>query len=100
MSAYVVVLVEKITNPEEIDEYRRIGKPSMMTHKPEVLVLAQPAETLEGTPVEGGVVMLRFPTMKAAKDWYNSPDYQEALQHRFAGAKCHAVLVDDGKSAS
>ena len=50
-------------------------------------------ETLEG-PAPKGVVMLEFPTMEDAKAWYNSPEYREALKHRFLGANCRVVLVE------
>jgi len=95
MSAYVIVLVEETTNPSEIAEYRRIGLPTLKEHKAEMLLRMAKAETLEGPEVKDGVVMLRFPTKEAARAWYNSPGYQEALTHRHKGARCHVVLVDD-----
>jgi uncharacterized protein (DUF1330 family) len=93
MAAYVIVMVEETTDIEEIKEYRRIGVPTMIAHKPNILLRMAKPETLEGKEVEG-VVLLEFPTMEAAKAWYNDPQYQEALSHRFKGAKCHAVIVD------
>jgi uncharacterized protein (DUF1330 family) len=67
MSVYVIVMCEKIHNPEEIETYRQIGGPSLAAHKPEVLLRGRPAETLEGPPVEDGVVLLRFPDMASAR---------------------------------
>ncbi len=99
MSAYVIVFAEEITDAEAIGEYRRIGLPTLIEHKPDVLLRMAAAETLEGPQVNGGVVLLRFPTMEAAKAWYDSPAYQEALTHRFRGARCHAVMAEDPSPA-
>ena len=49
-------------------------------------------EVLEGPEVEG-VVILEFPTFEEARDWYNSPLYSEAREHRFKGSKYRAVIV-------
>jgi uncharacterized protein (DUF1330 family) len=48
---------------------------------------------LEGEPPQA-VLMLEFPSMSDARAWYDSPRYQEALQHRLAGARCRALLVE------
>ena len=94
MTAYVIVMIEETTDIEEVKEYRRIGIPTMLEHKPNILLRnAKPDATLEGPDVEG-VVLLEFPTLEAAKNWYNDPRYQEALSHRFKGAKCHAVMIE------
>lgn len=52
---------------------------------------------LEGPPVEG-VVILEFPDREAAEDWYFSPAYQKAAQHRFRGATYRSVIVE-GRNA-
>lgn len=50
-------------------------------------------EHLEGPPVEGAVI-LRFPTMQAARDWYHSPAYQTIAAHRFAGSRYRAFVIE------
>ncbi|MET0987485.1 MAG: DUF1330 domain-containing protein [Steroidobacteraceae bacterium] len=92
MSAYVVVLVESIKDPAALKEYRRIGGPTLQQFNAKPRVLNGPFEVLEGKPLQG-VVVLEFDTMEQAKAWYNSPAYQEAVQHRFKAATCQAVLV-------
>src|SRR3984893_15356441 len=46
----------------------------------------------EGAPIEGAVV-LEFPTFEEAEAWYDSPAYQEAVVHRFRGAKYRTFIV-------
>ena len=52
-----------------------------------------PVEVLEGAPVEA-VVITEFPTMEAAKAWYDSPAYSEARVHRHKGAEYRCLLVE------
>ena len=42
------------------------------------LVLDAPVVVLEGT-WPGSVVLMEFPDMDAAQEWYHSPEYQEIL---------------------
>ena len=93
MPAYVIVHVESVTDPERIGQYRKIGGPTLKASGAEVIAINRPFEVLEG-PTPQAMVVLRFPTMEAARTWYHSPTYQEALQHRLAGAHCRAVIVD------
>ena len=92
MSAYVIVIIKNVKDQAELAEYRRIGVPSLQKTNVKFLVRPGPVDVLEGAAVEG-IVMLEFPTLEEAKTWYNSPTYQEALKHRFAGAECHAFMV-------
>ena len=57
-----------------------------------------PAPTpLEGEPEAGRMVLIEFPDEASFYRWYHSPDYQEILAHRLAGAHCVSSLVH-GKS--
>jgi uncharacterized protein (DUF1330 family) len=40
------------------------------------------------------VVIVEFPSIDAAKAWYESPAYREAREHRFKGADYRAVIVE------
>ncbi len=42
-------------------------------------------KVLEGDPIEG-IVIAKFPNVKAAKDWYYSEAYQRVAKHRKDGA--------------
>lgn len=41
-----------------------------------------------------GVVMASFPTMEAARAFYDSPDYQAAVKHRFVGADYRSFIIE------
>jgi hypothetical protein len=50
-------------------------------------------ETLEGPPTEGAVVV-KYPTIDAAKGWCSSPVHQDVARHRFLGADYRVFVVE------
>jgi len=92
MTAFAVMIREKITNPEEFATYGQMA-PAARTEDLKALAFYGAFEVLEGPPVEG-VVLIQFPSLQAAKAWYESDAYQAALKHRLAGAEYRVVLVE------
>ena len=93
MVAYVVFTREKMRNPEEYERYREMARPAAKGHPLRPLVLYGKYEMLEGPAIEGAVV-LEFPTVEAAKIYYNSPAYQDAVKHRFLAADYRVFIVE------
>ncbi|MEM8863815.1 MAG: DUF1330 domain-containing protein, partial [Chloroflexota bacterium] len=50
--------------------------------------------TLEGDEEENRVVLLEFPTAQAAKDFYNSDEYQAAIKVREGASEGQFIVVD------
>ena len=92
MRAYIIVFVKSISDQAALDEYARIGSPSLEQFHGKKLTVHREFEVLEGESIEYPVI-LEFPTYEEAKAWYECPVYQEALQLRFKGSTSHAVLV-------
>ncbi len=93
MVAYVVFTREKMRNPEEYERYREMARPAAEGHPLKPLALYGKYEVLEGPAIEGAVV-LEFPTVEAAKAYYDSPAYQAAVKHRFLGADYRVFIVE------
>lgn len=93
MEAFVVFTREETTDPGELATYSAGVGPSFDGHDVTFLAAYGAMQHLEGSPVEGAVI-LRFPTMQAARDWYDSPAYQIIAAHRFAGARYRAFIVE------
>ena len=55
---------------------------------------AAPVEVMEGEPGLNRVVMLEFPTMEAARGFYDSADYAPLLALRRAASTAHIALVE------
>jgi uncharacterized protein (DUF1330 family) len=94
MAAYVIVTRESPLRDEaEKKTYDRKTREAPRDPNLKPLVLYGAVHPLEGTPPDG-VVVLEFPTVEAAKAWYNSPGYQAALPHRLNSADYRAVIVE------
>ena len=93
MSAYVVFTRTKTIDQKELEKYRAGIKATMKGHPIEVLVAYGNHEVLEGDPIEG-MVIAKFPSVKAAKDWYYSEAYQNVAKHRKQGAIYHGLVVE------
>ena len=93
MTAYAVFVREETSNPAELAMYSQKVAQSLEGHKMTPLAAYGAFELLEGPPMEGAVI-LQFATMDEARAWYHSPAYQEVCQHRFAGAKYRAFLIE------
>ena len=93
MPAYIVLTRERTHDSEEMQRYSEKAKAAREGHDPQPLAFYGDVEGLEGSDMEGAVI-LRFPDMAAARAWYQSPAYQEARKHRFLGADYRVFLVE------
>lgn len=93
MSAYVVFVRDRITDPEEFATYGKMAPLAREGHEMKALAFYGQIKSLEGDAVDGSVI-IEFPTMAAAQAWYDSPLYQEALQHRLKGAEYRIFIVE------
>ena len=92
MSAYIIFTKEKTLNQNELDIYADGIRATLAGHPIKILAAYGPHEVLEGASTEG-VVVAEFPSMDAAKAWYDSPGYQEIRKHRHDGAIYRGILV-------
>lgn len=93
MPAYVVFMREKTLDQSELETYWEKVTGTLDGRPLKVLAAYGKHVVLEGPDVEG-VVIAEFPTLEEARDWYNSPAYQEAARHRYIGAVYRGVIVE------
>jgi len=93
MATYIVFTRESTQDQTELDAYQATVGESFAGHPVKVLAAYGPQQVLEG-PAPEGVVIVEFPDTRAARAWYDSPEYQAVVQHRFRGATYRAVLVE------
>ena len=93
MPAYIVFIRTKTLDERELETYWAGIKATMKGHPIEILVAYGKHEVLEGDPIEG-IVIAKFPDVKAAKDWYYSEAYQSVAEHRKQGAIYHGLMVE------
>ncbi|ADX45264.1 DUF1330 domain-containing protein [Paracidovorax avenae] len=92
-SAYIIASVT-VTNPEQYDEYRRLSTLAMQAHGAEVCVRGGRVEVFEGDWNPGRVVVLKFPSMEAARAFNESAEYQLARSARIGAAVMRMVCVE------
>ena len=93
MTAYVIAEVE-VTDPEAYKAYQALVPPSLARHGGRFLARGGRTEPLEGAPPATRIVILEFESVDAAKRWYDSPDYSEALAIRKKSAKSRLFIVE------
>ncbi len=93
MSAYVVFIRDKTLDQSELEAYWEKVQKTLDGRPYKVLAAYGKHLSLEGPNVEG-VVIAEFPTLGEAHDWYASPAYQEAAQHRHRGAIYRGLIVE------
>jgi uncharacterized protein (DUF1330 family) len=93
MSAYVVFVRDRITDPEEFAKYEEAAPAASVGRPVTPLAFYGAIDTLEGPPVDGAVI-LEYPSVEEARAFYDSTLYQDALQHRLKGAEYRVFIVE------
>jgi uncharacterized protein (DUF1330 family) len=93
MSAYLIFTRDKTFDEHELATYSKEVPATLAGHEAKILALYGLHEDLEGSSTEGTVV-LQFPSMEAAKAWYNGPAYRKVREHRFKGSNYRVTLVN------
>jgi uncharacterized protein (DUF1330 family) len=92
-SAYIIANVE-VTNPEQYEEYKKLSTIAMKAHGAEVCVRGGKVEVLEGDWTPTRMVVLKFPSVEAAKAFNSSVEYGAARKSREGAANMRMVLVE------
>lgn len=94
MAAYAIFIREgAVTDPEAMAKYQTGNAGGAPNPDMKVHALYGPMEHLEGEPADG-IVILEFPDMAAAREWYFSEDYQSRVPFRQQAAPYRAMLVE------
>ena len=93
MAAFVVVDVE-ITDAIGYEEYKKLTPASLVPFGGRFAVRGGRVETLEGTWTPGRLVILEFPTVERAREWWSSEIYRPAKALRQSCARTEMILVE------
>ena len=93
MSAYIVVQVE-VTEPAGYDEYKKMVPSSLAAYGGKFVVRGGACETLEGSWQPKRLVVLEFPSVAKAKQWWASSEYRDAKALRQRTAKTEMIVVE------
>ena len=93
MSGYLIAKVE-VTDPAGYDEYRQKVPAVIAKFGGRFLVRGGEVDSREGDFGNRRLVVLEFPSLKAAQNFYDSPEYQPLLKLRLASAKAELILAE------
>ncbi len=92
MPAYIVFIKDREHSADAMAAYSAKAGSSMKGHAGKPLAYYGAIETLEGPDAQGSVI-IEFPSVDEARAWYQSEAYQDARQHRFAGADYRVFIT-------
>ncbi len=93
MAGYVVVRIE-ISDTDRFKQYQELAARSLAIFGGRFLVRGGAMEILEGSWDAKRMVLLEFESLERAKEWYNSPEYQEAIAAREGAATFHMLALE------
>ena len=93
MAAYVLVDIE-VTDQETYDDYRRQVPPLVEKYGGKYLVRGGDLETLEGDWKPKRLIVLEFPSVANAKQFYDSEEYGPLKALRIKATNSKMVLVE------
>ena len=98
MPAYIIARVE-VTDWHQYREYIKATPEAIARYDGKFIVRGGEIITLEGEPENRRVVVIEFPSLDRAKEFFHSPEYTQVKALR-AGAAVGQFLAVDGFSAS
>ncbi len=92
MAAYIIVDIE-VTDPVQYEDYKKLAAATVEAYDGRYIVRGGTAERLEGDWTPKRVVVLEFPTVERAKQWWDSEEYRPAKAMRHAAATSQMIVV-------
>lgn len=94
MTAYMVAQI-RVDDPAAYKIYLAGFLPIFERYDGEILVTSSvDTEVVEGEWAYPRTVIMKFPSLDQARNWYQDPDYQALAQHRHASAQTNLILVE------
>ena len=95
--AYVVAEIT-VTDPQAYEEYRKLVLPTVLAFGGQFLVRGGTRLQCEGVDDahhdQMRTVILEFPSLSQAREWYDSPAYKEAKALRQAASQGRLFIVE------
>jgi uncharacterized protein (DUF1330 family) len=92
MPAYLILDIH-VSDPEEYAAYRERAPATLEAYGARYIVRGGAHEVVEGDWEPERIVVVEFPSVERAREWYESPEYQEILPLRLRAAPSRTVLV-------
>lgn len=93
MTAYVISEVEARDRPA-MEAYRTLAAQTIAHYGGRYLVRGGAADVVEGGPPSKTIIIVEFPSMARAREWYASAEYAEALKLRRTALERRLLFVE------
>ena len=93
MSAYCIFDIREIVDRAKMAKYREGVAPTVEQYGGRYLTLGGPFDVIEGDWRPVFPVILEFPSLERAHQWYDSEEYRELKDLRLQGSKGSAVFI-------
>jgi uncharacterized protein (DUF1330 family) len=93
MPAFVIVEIE-VRDPEAYENYKSLVPVSVEAYGGKFIARGGATESLEGDWVPERIVVLEFPSLERARQWWASPEYRDAKAIRMRAAQTRMIATE------
>ncbi len=93
MPAFVIVEIE-VRDPEAYETYRSLVPASLDAYGGKFIARGGATESLEGDWAPERIVVLEFPSLERARQWWASPEYRDAKAIRMRAARTRMIAIE------
>ena len=93
MPAYLIVDCE-VTDAAKYEKYKQLTPGAIAAHGGRFVIRGGTTAVLEGNWVPKRIVVIEFPSLAAAKTFYDSPEYREARAARAGAANMNIIAAE------
>lgn len=93
MPAFVIVEIE-VRDPEAYETYRSLVPASVDAYGGKFIARGGTTENLEGDWTPERIVVLEFPSLERARQWWSSPEYRDAKAIRMRAAQTRMIAIE------
>lgn len=92
MSGYALFDNLEVVDAESLEEYKRRVAPVVEAHGGKYVVLGGEVDVVEGSAPFTFPVLIEFPSVEAARRWYDSEAYRELKALRLRASRSNGVI--------
>lgn len=93
MAAFLVVEIA-VEDQKKFEKYKQMAAPTILAYGGRYWVRGGVIETLEGDWNPERLIIIEFESTNRAKQWWNSPEYEQAKTLRQQAANTRMILVE------
>jgi uncharacterized protein (DUF1330 family) len=93
MPAFVIVEIE-VRDPEAYENYKSLAPASIAAYGGKFIARGGATESLEGEWTPERIVVLEFPNLERARQWWASPEYSDAKAIRMRAAQTRMIATE------